>query len=304
MPEGKLAGKVAIVTGGGRGLGRAEAEALGAEGATVIVNDPGVSLSGDATADGPAEEVAKAIIDAGGKAVSTQADCADWAAAEEMVNSAISEFGSIDIVVNSAGILRERMFFNMGPSDWDEVIRVHLTGHVAIARYAASFWRKRFKETGVGGGRIINTTSEAGLLGTTGQSNYVAAKAGIASLTMAQARELAPYRVTANAIAPRAATRMTEAMTDMPGGESAEDLMAKTMAPSDIAALVAYLASEDAQEVNGQILIVFNGKIQIADTFARVASVERDVPWSAETVVGALDELYSGRSKTIGEPDF
>jgi len=305
MPQGRLAGKVAVVTGGGRGLGRAEAESLAGEGATVVVNDPGVSLSGDETSEGPAEEVARGINDAGGRAMASRADCADWKAAEELVQRAISDFGGIDIVVNSAGILRERMFFNMQPSDWDEVIRVHLTGHVAIARYAAGYWRDRFKKTGAGGGRIVNTTSEAGLLGTTGQSNYVAAKAAIAALTLAEARELAPYGVTANAIAPRAATRMTAAMTGLPGGEeTADDLMAKTMAPSDVAALVTFLASEEARAINGQILIVFDRKIQIADTFARVANIERDVPWSLETVARALDELFSGRTKAIGPPDF
>jgi NAD(P)-dependent dehydrogenase (short-subunit alcohol dehydrogenase family) len=302
---GRLTGKVAIVTGGARGLGRAEAELLAAEGAAVIVVDPGVSLAGDESSETPAEEVARSIAERGGTALASQADCADWPAAEGLVETALSNFGRLDIIVNSAGILRERMIFNMGPTDWDEVVRVHLTGHVATVRYAASYWRDRFKRTGEGGGRIINTTSEAGLLGTTGQSNYVAAKGAVAALTLAEARELAPYGVTANAIAPRAATRMTAAMTGLPGGEAeAEELMARTMAPEDIAALVAYLASAEAQGITGQILIAFDGKIQLADTFARVATVERPAPWKVDEMPGTLAELFSDRPSAIGPPDF
>jgi NAD(P)-dependent dehydrogenase (short-subunit alcohol dehydrogenase family) len=305
MSGQRLVGKVAIVTGAGRGIGRAEAEALAAEGASVIVNDPGVSLAGEATGGGPALEVANAITAAGGTAIANQGDCADWTVGEELVTTALDTFGRLDIVVNNAGILRERMIFKVSPEEWDEVLRVHVTGHVATVRYASAYWRDRFKSTGEGGGRIINTTSEAGLLGTTGQASYVAAKAAIASLTLAEARELAPYGVTVNAIAPRAATRMTEAMTGLPSDKyDPEALMALTMQPSDIAALVAYLASDDAAHLNGQILIAFDAKIQIADTFARVATAPTPRPWSIDAIETAMTALFTHRPSAIGEPDF
>src|SRR5262245_21178992 len=175
MSELRLDGKIAVVTGAGRGLGRAEALLLASQGAAIVVNDPGVSLSGEPTAESPADEVAREIEEQGGRAVASRADCAEWSGDESLVALAIDTFGDLDILVNSAGILRERMFFNMTHDEWHDVLRVQLDGHVMTARYAAQHWRTRYKTDGRGGGRIVNTTSEAGLYGAAGQASYVAA---------------------------------------------------------------------------------------------------------------------------------
>ena len=185
MTDFRLDGKVAIVTGSGRGLGRAEALYLAAHGASVVVNDPGVTLDGHPDSEAPAASVVSEIEAAGGRAVASQADCASWAGAESLVALALDTFGDLDIVVNSAGILRERMFFNMSHEEWHDVLRVQLDGHIMTVRYAAEHWRSRFKEHGTGGARVVNTTSEAGLYGAAGQASYVAAKAAAAALTIA-----------------------------------------------------------------------------------------------------------------------
>lgn len=297
--SGALEGKVAIVTGAGRGLGRAEALALAAHGARVVVNDPGVSLSGDATEDGPADQVVKEIIAAGGQAVANYADCSAWDQAEALVGQAREHFGRLDVLVNSAGILREKMFFNMPQKDWSDVVRVHLDGHAAPSHFAARYWRERFKSTGEGGGRIVNTTSEAGLYGATGQANYVAAKAAVAGLTLALSRELAGYGVTVNAISPRAATRMTEGMAAIPAQHnSADALMALVMDPGDIAQIVAFLASAEAAHINGQVLTTYAGKIELMEPWHAVAEQKLQVPWDLAGLKAATDRLFDGRSST------
>src|SRR6202161_92707 len=207
---GLLDGKVAIVTGSGRGIGREEALLLSSEGAKVIVNDVGGALTATAADEHPAEDVVALIKERGGDAAVNGDDISSWEGGKNVVEQAIDTFGSLDILVNNAGILRDKMSFNMDESDWDDVIRVHLKGHFAATHHAAVYLRKPAKGREDVTGRIINTASEAGLFGNAGQANYGAAKAGIAAMTWVEARELSRYGVTANAIAPRARTRMTE----------------------------------------------------------------------------------------------
>ncbi|MGW3120935.1 3-oxoacyl-ACP reductase [Streptomyces sp. NPDC001107] len=266
MPQqGPLEGLSAVVTGAGRGLGRAEALELARLGAAVVVNDfgqPGRDGSGEASA-GPAEEVAAEIRAAGGKALAHTGDVADFQQARELVESAVGEFGKLDILVNNAGILRDRMVFSMTEGEWDAVIRVHLKGHFNTTHFAAAHWRERSKAAGAPVyGRIVNTSSEAFLAGSAGQPNYAAAKGGIVGLTTSTALALAKYGVTANAICPRARTRMTE---DVFAGfeQPAEGL--DPLAPEHVAPLVGYLASPAAARVNGQLLVVHGGMVAVVD---------------------------------------
>ncbi|NUR01941.1 MAG: 3-oxoacyl-ACP reductase [Streptomyces sp.] len=260
-----LEGLSAVVTGAGRGLGRAEALELARLGAAVVVNDfgqPGRDGSGEASA-GPAEEVAAEIRAAGGKALAHTGDVADFQQARELVELAIGEFGRLDILVNNAGILRDRMVFSMTEGEWDAVIRVHLKGHFNTTHFAAAHWRERSKAAGAPVyGRIVNTSSEAFLAGSAGQPNYAAAKGGIVGLTTSTALALAKYGVTANAICPRARTRMTE---DVFAGfeQPAEGL--DPLAPEHVAPLVGYLSSPAAARVNGQLLVVHGGMVAVVE---------------------------------------
>ncbi|WP_261718208.1 3-oxoacyl-ACP reductase [Streptomyces sp. FZ201] len=259
-----LEGLAAIVTGAGRGLGRAEALELARLGAAVVVNDygqPGRDGSGRSSA-GPAEETAAEIRAAGGRAVAHAGDVADFQQAARLVGLAIEEFGKLDILVNNAGILRDRMVFSMTEEEWDSVIRVHLKGHFNTTRFAAAHWRERSKAAGGPVfGRIVNTSSEAFLAGSAGQPNYAAAKGGIVGLTTSTALALAKYGVTANAICPRARTRMTE---DVFGEASAEGGL-DPLAPEHVAPLVGYLASPAAARVNGQLLVVHGGMVAVVE---------------------------------------
>ncbi|GAA3121720.1 3-oxoacyl-ACP reductase [Streptomyces rameus] len=260
-----LEGLSAIVTGAGRGLGRAEALELARLGAAVVVNDhgqPGRDGSGEASA-GPAEQVAQEIRAAGGKALAHCGDIADFAQAGELVDLAVTEFGKLDVLVNNAGILRDRMVFSMTEDEWDSVIRVHLKGHFNTTRFAAAHWRERSKAAGAAVyGRIVNTSSEAFLAGSAGQPNYAAAKGGIVGLTTSTALALARYGVTANAICPRARTRMTE---DVFAGFGRPDEGLDPLAPEHVAPLVGYLASPAAARVNGQLLVVHGGMVAIVE---------------------------------------
>ena len=220
---GLLDGKVAIVTGGGRGLGRAHCLALAARGAAVVVNDPGVGLHGESTGETPAEAVVAEITAAGGRAIADHSSVTDWPATEKLVALAAGEFGHLDIVVNNAGILRDRMLFSMAEEEFDAVIAVHLKGTFAMTRHACAYWRAEAKRGTGRGGRIINTTSGTGLFGTVGQANYGAAKAGIISLTTIAAMEMARYGVTVNAISPIALTRMTDGIGVLPAGNPVPD---------------------------------------------------------------------------------
>ncbi|MFJ9628297.1 3-oxoacyl-ACP reductase [Streptomyces sp. NPDC101175] len=260
-----LDGLVAIVTGAGRGLGRAEALELARLGAAVVVNDygqPGRDGSGEASA-GPAEQVAAEIREAGGRALAHTGDVADTQQAGELVELALDELGGLDILVNNAGILRDRMVFSMTEGEWDSVIRVHLKGHFNTTHFASAHWRRRSKETGMPVyGRIVNTSSEAFLAGSAGQPNYAAAKGGIVGLTTSTALALAKYGVTANAICPRARTRMTEDV--FAGFQEPEDGL-DPLAPEHVAPLVGYLAAPAAARINGQLLVVHGGMVAIVE---------------------------------------
>ncbi|MFC3576576.1 3-oxoacyl-ACP reductase [Streptomyces yaanensis] len=260
-----LEGLSAVVTGAGRGLGRAEALELARLGAAVVVNDygqPGRDGSGEASA-GPAEAVAAEIRAAGGRAVAHTGDVADFAQARELIELAVAEFGQLDVLVNNAGILRDRMLFSMSEQEWDAVIRVHLKGHFNTTHFAAAHWRARAKTAaGPVYGRIVNTSSEAFLAGSAGQPNYAAAKGGIVGLTTSTALALAKYGVTANAICPRARTRMTE---DVFAGFEEPDEGLDPLAPEHVAPLVGYLASPAAAQVNGQLLVVHGGMVAIVE---------------------------------------
>ncbi|MFI1740406.1 3-oxoacyl-ACP reductase [Streptomyces sioyaensis] len=261
-----LEGLTAIVTGAGRGLGRAEALELARLGAQVVVNDygqPGRDGSGEACA-APAEDVAAEIRAAGGRAVAHLGDVADHAQARALVQLAVETYGKLDILVNNAGILRDRMVFSMTEDEWDSVIRVHLKGHFNTTHFAAVHWRERAKAAGGPvHGRIINTSSEAFLAGSAGQPNYAAAKGGIVGLTTSTALALGKYGVTANAICPRARTRMTEDV--FAGFQEPEDGALDPLAPEHVAPLVGYLASPAAGRVNGQLLVVHGGMVAIAE---------------------------------------
>ncbi|MEU6302930.1 3-oxoacyl-ACP reductase [Streptomyces chartreusis] len=260
-----LEGLSAVVTGAGRGLGRAEALELARLGAAVVVNDfgqPGRDGSGEASA-APAEEVAAEIRAAGGKALSHTGDVADFRQAGELIRLAIAEFGKLDVLVNNAGILRDRMVFSMTEEEWDSVIRVHLKGHFNTTHFAAAHWRERSKAAGGAVyGRIVNTSSEAFLAGSAGQPNYAAAKGGIVGLTTSTALALAKYGVTANAICPRARTRMTE---DVFAGLERPEGGLDPLAPEHVAPLVGYLASPAAARVNGQLLVVHGGMVAVVE---------------------------------------
>ncbi|MET9883724.1 3-oxoacyl-ACP reductase [Streptomyces sp. NPDC006430] len=261
-----LEGLSAVVTGAGRGLGRAEAIELARLGASVVVNDFGQSGrdgSGEASA-APAEEVAAEIRAAGGQAVAHLGDVADFEQARELVELAVNSFGKLDVLVNNAGILRDRMVFSMSEAEWDSVIRVHLKGHFNTTHFASVHWRERSKAAGGPVyGRIVNTSSEAFLGGSAGQPNYAAAKGGIVGLTTSTALALAKYGVTANAICPRARTRMTEDV--FAGFQVPEEGKLDPLAPEHVSPLVGYLASPASAKVNGQLFVVHGGIVVVME---------------------------------------
>ncbi|MGW7411633.1 3-oxoacyl-ACP reductase [Streptomyces sp. NPDC054863] len=293
-----LEGLSAIVTGAGRGLGRAEALELAALGARVVVNDfgqPGRDGSGAASA-GPAEEVAAEIRAAGGTAVAHRGDVADREQAGELVELAISEFGKLDVLVNNAGILRDRMIFSMSEEEWDTVIRVHLKGHFNTTHFAAVHWRERSKAAGGPVyGRIVNTSSEAFLAGSAGQPNYAAAKGGIVGLTTSTAMALGKYGVTANAICPRARTRMTEDVFAGFAEPSGADEM-DALAPEHVSPLVGYLASPAAGRINGQLLVVHGGIVAVMERPRVAAKFDTSKEaFSYEELDDVLSGYFAGR---------
>ncbi|MEU7812301.1 SDR family oxidoreductase [Pseudonocardia sp. NPDC049154] len=248
--------RVAIVTGAGRGIGRSHALELGRRGFAVVVNDVGTTDDGDSVA----EEVAAEIRAAGGQALGDTGDVSDWDAAGRMVASAVDTFGRLDAVVNNAGNLRDKMFVNMTPEDWDAVIAVHLRGTFCLSRRAADHWRALSKAGRASSGRLINTTSGAGLFGNIGQANYVAAKAGIAGLTLALAAELERYGVTVNAVAPIARSRMTEKLF---ASQMSEGSDFDRFDPVHVSRVVAWLADEDSADVTGRVFSVTGGRVSV-----------------------------------------
>jgi NAD(P)-dependent dehydrogenase (short-subunit alcohol dehydrogenase family) len=279
--------RVAVVTGAGRGLGREYALELARQGALVVVNDLGVSLDGSQKDKTPADEVAEEIRSFGGEALVNADDISDWAGAAAVVRAAIDGFGGLDILVNNAGIVRDRMIANMSIDEWDAVIRVHLRGSFAPLRHAASYWRAEAKDGRPRDGRVINTTSGAGLFGNVGQANYSAAKGGIASLTLVAAKELAKYGVTANAVAPSAITRMTASSGDWGDKLAGQD--ADRVAP-----LVAWLASPQAADVTGRIFHVRGAVTTVVDGYVKSVRLEREQRWDPAELAVAMKELLAG----------
>ena len=261
-------GRVAIVTGAGRGLGRQHALLLAAHGAKVVVNDIGAGLDGVGRSESPAHEVVALIRQAGGEAIANAADVSDWNGAKAMIDAAVAHFGRLDILVNNAGILRDRMLINMDEQEWDEVIRVHLKGTFAPSRHAAAHWRDASKKIGRPvGARIINTTSTSGLYGNVGQTNYGAAKAAIAAFTVIAARELRRYGITVNAISPSAQTRMTEGLRVLtPEQRALRD-------PKWVSPTVVYLASEQGHDLTGRVIQAGFGRIAVCEGWRRGAEV-------------------------------
>lgn len=289
---GMLEGKVAIVTGAGRGIGRGEALLLAGEGAKVVVNDVGGSTHGEGSDTTPAQQVADEISSTGGEAVADYTNVVDFAATQKMIDQAIERFGKLDILVNNAGILRDRMIVNMTDEEWDAVIAVHLKGTFNCTRHAAAYWRERSKAGEQVSGRVINTSSPSGLYGNIGQSNYGAAKAGIAAFTVIVAQELQKYGVTVNAISPSARTRMTEETfgTLAPPEEGFDSL-----APDNIAPIVAYLASDDAAGITGQVFGVRGGNISLLQGWTPAKVIERDGRWEPKELADAIEQLVPGK---------
>ncbi|MFE3293425.1 SDR family oxidoreductase [Rhodococcus sp. NPDC059234] len=290
--SGLVDGRVVIVTGAGRGIGRAHALAFAAEGAKVVVNDIGVGGDGTATGESPGEQVVAEIIAAGGQAVVNGDDVADWDGAQNLIKTAIDNFGGLDVLVNNAGFLRDRMLVGMAEEEWDAVIRVHLKGHFAPLRHAAAYWRAESKAGRPVDARIINTSSGAGLQGSIGQGNYAAAKAGIAEMTIQAAAELKNYGVSVNAIAPAARTRMTVGA----GGAMAEAMAAPdegfdAMAPENISPLVVWLGSTESKAVSGRVFEVEGGKITVAEGWRHGPSQDKGDRWDPKEIGPVVADL-------------
>jgi NAD(P)-dependent dehydrogenase (short-subunit alcohol dehydrogenase family) len=263
-------GRVAIITGAGRGIGREHALLLAHHGAKVVVNDLGGSMSGEGNDQGPAQDVVDEVKAMGGEALANTDDISDWDGAQRLVQSAVDTFGGLDILINNAGILRDRMLTNMSEAEWDAVIKVHLKGTFAPSRHAAAYWRERSKAGETNDARIINTSSPSGIYGNVGQTNYGAAKAGIASFTIIAAKELGRYGVTVNAIAPAALTRMTEGLGM--GQASEEDK--ETMSPAHIAPIVCWLASPESAHVTGRVFDVSGRMLSVSESWHRGPTLE------------------------------
>ena len=292
-------GRVAIVTGGGRGIGREHCLMLAEHGAKVVVNDLGGAVDGSGDDRSPAEQVVAEIAEMGGEAVANGDDVSSWEGAQNMVNQAVETFGGLHAVVNNAGILRDRMLVNMTEEEWDAVIQVHLKGTFAPARWAAAYWRERHKAGENDHGRIINTTSVSGIYGNPGQTNYGAAKAGIAHFSIIAARELQRYGVTVNAISPGALTRMTEGLGPAPENDEEREMRS----PRWIAPVATWLVSEASGHVTGRVFQVSGRGYAIAQTWDRGPSID---PIDDPVEFGkAVDDLLAGarvNSTMSGEP--
>src|SRR5262245_19520801 len=293
----RLDGKVAIVTGAGRGIGREHALALARAGARVLVNDLGASLAGEGADATPAQQVVAEIEAAGGEADADGENVADFAGARRLVEHAVDAFGRLDILVNNAGILRDRMLVNLEEAEWDAVIEVHLKGHFAPTHHAASYWRDRSKAGEEVRARVINTSSPSGGFGNVGQANYGAAKAGIVGFTLIAAQELGRYGVTVNCLAPNARTRMTEAaFGEIPrpdGGFDPAD-------PGNNSPVVVALAADEAQDITGQVFFVYGGAVNALRGWEAGELFASDERWDPDELLGALRERFPDGAAPAG----
>jgi NAD(P)-dependent dehydrogenase (short-subunit alcohol dehydrogenase family) len=281
-------GRVVVVTGAARGIGRGHALEFARNGYRVVVNDLGAEVDGTGSSDGPAGQVVEEIRALGGEAIANGDDVADWDGARHLVESTVAHFGDLHVLVNNAGILRDRMLVNMTAEEWDAVVRVHLRGSFAPLRHAAAYWRERVKAGADVDARVVNTTSSSGIYGNPGQANYGAAKAGIAALTVIASMELARYGVTVNAVAPGALTRMTENLRpDRPAVPPGEF---DPSAPGNIAPLVVWLAGPTARDVTGRVFNVRGGRISVAEGWSAGPGADHGRRWTQE----ALDDVVPG----------
>ena len=290
---GLCEGRVVVVTGAGRGIGREYALELARQGAMVVVNDLGSEPDGSGSSDGVAGEVVDEIRAMGGEAVANGADVSDWDASQAMIQQAIDTFGRVDVLINNAGILRDRMLVNMTEEEWDIVTKVHLKGTFAPAHHAAAHWRAQSKE--LGGpvdARIINTTSVSGIFGNPGQTNYGAAKAGIAGFTVIAARELERYGITVNAISPGALTRLTENLN--PDREEPAEGEFNPGAPDNIAPVAVWLASPESREVTGRVFVVSGGTVSVGEGWRRGPTATKEARWDpaelGEVIPGLVEK--------------
>ena len=291
---GRLSGKVAIVTGAARGIGRGHAMLLAAEGASVVVNDLGGEWDGSGADQRPAQQAVDEIVAAGGKAVANYDDVSDWEGGQRLINQAIETFGGLDILICNAGILRDRMTVNMTEEEWDAVIKVHLKGHFVPARWASTYWRERNKETGEPvNGRVVFTSSESGLFANAGQLNYDAAKSGIATMAIVLAKELSRYGVTVNAIAPRARTRLTENTFGGRGGPAEGEFDPRD--PDNVAPWVVWLCTEAAAHVTGQNFIVGGGTVSLVSSWSVESTIDKPGRWTLDELDTKSKELFGDR---------
>ena len=286
-------GRVVVITGAGRGIGRGHALEFARQGAKVVVNDIGAELDGSGGSTGPAGEVVEEIRANGGEAVANGADISTWDGGADLVKTAIEAFGGLDVVVNNAGVVRDRMFANATEDEWDLTMQVHLKGHFAASRHAAAYWRDRAKAGEPVDARIINTTSGAGLMGSVGQAAYSAAKGGIISLTLVQAAELGRYGITANAIAPAARTRMTEQVFAGDMAKPEDPNAFDAMAADNVAPLVAWLGSIDSAGVTGRVFEVEAGKVSVADGWRHGTVIDNGARWEPIDVGAAVTKLLA-----------
>ena len=285
-------GRVVIVTGAGRGIGRGHALEFARQGAKVVVNDLGAEVDGTGSSTGPAGEVVDEIRAMGGEAIANGDDVSDFDAAGRLVQAAIDTFGGLDVVVNNAGILRDKMLVNMSVEEWDAVIKVHLRGTFCPSRHAAAYWRERSKAGDEVNARIINTTSPSGIYGNVGQTNYGAAKAGIASFTVIAAMELGRYGVTVNALAPVALTRMTENLGPGPKRELPKDEWSP-MDPGNLAPLIVWLGSAESRGVTGRVFSVRGGQITVAEGWSAGPSVDKGARWEPDELGSVIPDLVA-----------